>query len=79
MEFNAIFSQVEGRVLPQTNYSDQKISYKIESPTLGNTELNWEDAYFNFDSLCKDDKFISAFSAIRDYTYNVAKMNVSDA
>jgi hypothetical protein len=74
-EFNAIFSQVEGRVSPHINYIDEKISYKIESPTRGNSELNWEDAYFNFDSLCKDDRFIAAISALRNYTYDVAKWN----
>ena len=74
-EFKVIFSQAEGRVLPHVNYIDEKISYKIDSPTRGNSELNWEDADFNLDSLCKDNRFIAGVSAIRNYTSDVAKWN----
>ncbi|WP_339893796.1 hypothetical protein [uncultured Algibacter sp.] len=74
-EFNAIYRQAIDFVSPHVNYIDEKVGFKIDSPTRGNSELFWEDASFNLDSLCKDNKFIAAVSAIRNYTYDVANWN----
>ena len=74
-EFNVIFSQAVGRVMPHVNYIDELVTYRIEAPTRGFVELRREDIDFNLDRLCKDSRFIAAVSAIRNYTYDVAKWN----
>ncbi|WP_242117823.1 DUF6090 family protein [Aestuariivivens sediminicola] len=74
-EFNVIFSQAEGFVAPHVYYIDEKFSFNIEVPTRGNTELDYEDAIFDLDELCKDSKFIAAVLAIRNYTFDVANWN----
>ncbi len=74
-EFNVIFSQGTNRVLPHVNYIDKKVKYNIETPTRGNSELKWTDVIFDLDKLCKDDDFITAVSAIRNYTYTATRWN----
>ena len=72
-EFNVIFSQAERFVAPKVNYIDEKFSVQIEVATRGNSELDYEDAIFDINELCKDPKFIAAVLAIRNYTFDVAK------
>ena len=71
----SIFSQVEGRLLPHINYVDSMVSFDIEEPIAGGSEMPIERLRFDLESLCQDERFYNAVASVRNYVFDLANQN----
>ena len=71
-EFEQIWSQATGRVIPPVNYVDTLIAIDIDREVRGDTEIAWDQLRIDFDAVCRDSRFYNSIAAVRDYTFDVA-------
>ena len=71
----SIFSQIEGRLLPHINYVDSVVSFDIDGPISGNSEMPLDKLRMDFQSLCADRHFFNAVASVRNYVFDLANQN----
>jgi hypothetical protein len=72
VEFERVWSQITGRVIPPVNYVDSQIAYAIEEEMRGNEAIGWGQLEIDFAAACGDRRFYNSVAAVRNYTYDVA-------
>jgi hypothetical protein len=72
VEFERVWSQITGRVIPPVNYVDRLVAYTIEQEMRGNVAIGWEQLEMDFRAACGDRRLYNSVAAVRNYTYDVA-------
>lgn len=68
--YSSFFQIIAGRVEPHVVYVHSNVRFLIDESNAGAQEISWEAAEFDIKELCTDERFYSAVSAARTYSYD---------
>jgi hypothetical protein len=73
--YSSFFDVIAGRLEPHVVYVQSRIRYLIDESNAGTQEISWDEVEFDLNEVCVDQRFYSAVSAGRTYTYDTVFWN----